>query len=60
MYKQIKLIDLELKIFFRFDIEIRADHNCMFQFDLETNCCVLFKLLFAIKKNQTVTFNILI
>jgi hypothetical protein len=37
-----------------------ADHNFPFRFDLETKRCVLFKLLFARKINQTTTFDILI
>jgi hypothetical protein len=58
MSKQIQIFDLEPKILFRFDIETRADHNFMFQFDLETKCCVLLKLFCARKKNQSKKFNI--
>jgi hypothetical protein len=46
MSERKQLFNLELKILFRFDIEMKR--------------CVLFKLLCAQKKNQTTTLNILV
>jgi hypothetical protein len=40
MSERIKLLNLRLKISFRFEIETRADQNFTFRFDLETKRCL--------------------